>query len=284
MTNNISFPHLGISMNISPVAFHIGAKPIYWYALIILTGFLLGLFLASWNSPKRGVKKDDVWNIALIGIVVGIICARIYYVLFALDEFKDNPLDVFKIWEGGLAIYGGIIGAIISTCVYCKVNKLNFPNVLDVCSPGLLLGQAIGRWGNFMNCEVFGHTTNSIFGMSINGAAPVQPLFLYESLWSFAGVILILIFRRRKTKNGQIFFSYLFWYSLGRLFLEGMRDPKYILYMIPGVLGISQFVAALLILLSIIGFIFVTVSSKKYLFPLPPVAENDVKDKSDKQD
>lgn len=282
MTNNISFPHLGISMNISPVAFHIGAKPIYWYALIILTGFLLGLFLASWNSPKRGVKKDDVWNIALIGIVVGIICARIYYVLFALDEFKDNPLDVFKIWEGGLAIYGGIIGAIISTCVYCKVSKLNFPNVLDVCSPGLLLGQAIGRWGNFMNCEVFGHTTSSVFGMSINGAAPVQPLFLYESLWSFAGVILILIFRRRKTKNGQIFFSYLFWYSLGRLFLEGMRDPEYILYMIPGILGISQFVAALLILLSIIGFIFVTVSSKKYLVPLPPLAEEDIKDESDK--
>ena len=162
MTNNIAFPRLGISFDIDPVALRIGSKNIYWYALIILAGFLLGLLLASHNSEKRGIKRDNVWDIALIGIVAGIICARIYYVLFALDEFKDDPLDVFKIWEGGLAIYGGIIGAVISTTIYCIIKRINLPNALDVCCPGLLLGQCIGRWGNFVNCEVYGQVTDSL--------------------------------------------------------------------------------------------------------------------------
>lgn len=281
MTNNISFPRLGISFDIDPVALRIGSKEIYWYALIILAGFLLGLLLASAKSEKRGIKKDNVWDIALIGIVAGIIGARIYYVLFSLDEFKDSFLDVFKIWEGGLAIYGGIIGALISTCIYCKVQKINLPNTLDVCCVGLLLGQSIGRWGNFVNCEVYGGVTDSLFGMSINGAEPVQPLFLYESLWSLAGVILILLLRGKKTKNGQVLLFYIFWYSCGRLVLEGMRDPAYILYLIPGVLGISQFVAALLILLSIAGFIYVTMSKKKCFVPLPPITADESSQKND---
>ncbi len=271
MTNNIAFPRLGISFYIDPVALRIGSKNIYWYALIILAGFLLGLLLASHNSEKRGIKRDNVWDIALIGIVAGIICARIYYVLFSLDEFKDDPLDVFKIWEGGLAIYGGIIGAVISTTIYCIIKRINLPNALDVCCPGLLLGQCIGRWGNFVNCEVYGQVTDSLFGMSINGADPVQPLFLYESLWSLAGVILILLLRDKKTKNGQVVLFYLFWYSCGRLVLEGMRNTSYILYLIPGVLGISQFVAALLILISAAGFIYVTRSKRRCFVPVPPI-------------
>ena len=120
--NNIAFPKLGISLNISPVAFSIGSKPIYWYALIILSGFLLGLFFVYKTCEKRGVKKDNVWDIALFGLIFGIIGARIYYVLFALDEF-DSIADMFKVWNGGLAIYGGIIGAIISTVIYCKVMR-----------------------------------------------------------------------------------------------------------------------------------------------------------------
>lgn len=271
MTNNISFPKLGISFDVDPVAIQIGSKSIYWYALIILAGFLLGLLLASRGCEKRGIKKDHVWDIALIGIVAGIICARIYYVLFALDEFRDDPLDVFKIWEGGLAIYGGIIGAMASTAIYCKLRKINLPNALDVCCPGLLLGQCIGRWGNFINCEVYGRPTGFFLGMSINGAEPVQPLFLYESLWSLLGVILILLLRDKKTKNGQVFLFYLFWYSCGRLVLEGMRDPDYILYLIPGALGISQLVAAILILLSAAGFVYVTRSKRKCFEKVPPV-------------
>lgn len=264
MTNVISFPHLGLTFNISPVAFHIGQKEIYWYALIILTGFLAGLALAAFGCEKRGIKKDHVWDIALIGIIAGIIGARIYYVLFSPSEFKDNILGIFKIWEGGLAIYGGIIGAIIAMAIYCKKQKINFLNALDVCCIGLLLGQSIGRWGNFTNCEVFGRATEAITGMSLNGHPPVHPLFFYESMWSLLGVILLLIFRSKKKKNGQVFCGYLLWYASGRLVLEGMRDTGYILYIIPNVLGISQFFSAFLIVASITGFIFISRSEKEY--------------------
>lgn len=263
MANVISFPKLGITLNLSPVAFSIGNKDIYWYALIILFGFLMGILIASCGCEKRGVSKDNVLDIALWGIISGIVGARIYYVLFSLDEFRGDWLSVFRIWEGGIAIYGGIIGAVISTFIYCKIKKLNVLNTFDACCIGLLLGQAIGRWGNFINCEVFGRTTDVLLGMSINGNAPVHPLFLYESLWSFAGVILLLLLRNKKKRNGQIFFSYLLWYSAGRLFLEGMRDTRYILYIIPDILGISQLVAGLLIVISIAGLIYVTKSKKK---------------------
>lgn len=273
LSSVVSFPKLGITLNISPVAVHIGSKPIYWYAIIILCGFIAGLLLAASGSEKRGLKKDYVWDIALSGIIFGIICARIYYVVFSWDEYRDNLRDVFKIWEGGLAIYGGVIGGVISTCIYSRVKKINLLNALDVCCIGLLLGQAIGRWGNFFNCEVYGGVTSSLLGMSINGADPVQPLFLYESLWSLAGVIVIAFLRNKKTKNGQVMCLYLFWYSIGRLFLEGLRDPEYILYLIPGRLGISQAVAVLFIILSVAGFIFVTKSDKEYFKPLPPITE-----------
>ena len=247
--NIISFPKIGLTLNINPVAFSIGTKPIYWYALIILTGFLLGLLFVYKTCEKRGIKKDYIWDIALIGLVFGIIGARIYYVLFALDEF-DSFVDMFKIWNGGLAIYGGIIGAAISTFIYCKIRKISVPKVFDVCAPGLLIGQAIGRFGNFVNAEVFGRETNSLLGMSINGNTPVHPLFLYESLWNIIGFIIILLFRDKKKRDGQVFCFYILWYSLGRLFLEGMRNPKYILYAIPNVLGISQLVALILIIAS----------------------------------
>lgn len=260
--NNIFFPHLGISLNISPVAFSIGGKDIYFYALIILFGFLMGILLASHKCEKRGLTKDNVLDIALWGIVSGIIGARIYYVLFSLDEFRGDWLGVFRIWEGGIAIYGGIIGAVISTFIYCRVKKLNVLNTFDVCCVGLLLGQAIGRWGNFTNCEVFGRTTEFWLGMSINSGSPVHPLFLYESLWNFAGVILLCIIKDKKKKNGQIFFGYILWYSVGRLILEGMRDTRYILYVIPGTLGISQLVAALLILISTAALIYISKSKK----------------------
>ena len=263
MTNIITFPKLGFSLNLSPVAFTVGTKEVYWYALIILFGFLMGIFLVSFDSEKRGLSKDNVLDIALWGMVSGVICARIYYVLFSLDEFRGDWLGIFRIWEGGIAIYGAIIGAVLSTFIYCKKKKLNIFNTFDVCCVGLLLGQAIGRWGNFTNCEVFGRPTDFLLGMSINGNAPVHPLFFYESAWSFAGVILLCILRNKKKKNGQIFFGYILWYSAGRLVLEGMRDTRYILYVIPDALGISQLVAALLIIASVAGFIYVTKSKKE---------------------
>lgn len=260
--NTISFPNLGITFNISPVAFSIGSKPIYWYALIILTGFLLGLLFVYKTCEKRGVKKDYIWDIALIGLVAGIIGARIYYVLFALDEF-DSFAEIFAIWNGGLAIYGGIIGALISTAVYCRIKKINLMKIIDVCAPGLFIGQAIGRFGNFVNAEVYGGAANNLFAMSINGNAPVHPLFLYESAWNVLGLILLLIFRDRKKSDGQVFCFYIFWYSLGRLFLEGMRDSSYILYVIPNVLGISQVVSAVLMIVSASVFVYLRVKHSK---------------------
>lgn len=266
MTNAISFPKLGISLNLSPIAFSIGEKGIYWYALIILFGFLMGILIVSLDSEKRGLARENVLDIALYGIVAGILCARIYYILFSLDEFKDDFWGVFRIWEGGLAIYGGIIGAVVSTLIYCKAKKLNVLNTFDVCCIGLLLGQSIGRWGNFVNCEVFGNPTDFILGMSINGATPVHPLFLYESLWSLLGVIILCILRNKKTRYGQIFCGYVLWYSVGRLVLEGMRDTKYILYVIPNILGISQLVSALLIITAVAGLIYLRKTSKECLY------------------
>ncbi len=261
--NNISFPKLGISMNINPVALKLGIREIYWYAIIILTGFLCGALFVYFTCEKRGVKKDSVWDIAMFGLLAGIISARIYYVLFALDEFRADWTDIFKIWNGGLAIYGGIIGAVISTAVYCRIRHLNTLNVFDVCCPGLFIGQAIGRFGNFVNAEVYGRATAMPWGMSINGASPVHPLFIYESIWNITGLILLIIFRDKKKADGQVFCFYIFWYSLGRMFLEGMRDSMYILYLIPGKLGISQAVAFLLTISAAAVFFILGKRSKK---------------------
>ena len=170
---------------------------------------------------------------------------------------------MFKVWNGGLDIYGGIIGAIISTVIYCKVKKLNIAKVFDVCAPGLFIGQAIGRFGNFVNVEVYGGETNSLFGMSINGATPVHPLFLYESLWNVIGLVILLLIRDKKKNDGQVFCFYIFWYSFGRLFLEGMRNPNYILYVIPNVLGISQLVAILFMIAAVSAFVVLQVKAKK---------------------
>ena len=259
--NVISFPKLNLTFNINPVAFSIGAKDIYWYALIILTGFFAGCLFVYNTAEKRGLEKDCVWDISLYGLISGIIFARIYYVIFALDEF-DSVWDMFKIWNGGLAIYGGIIGALISTAIYCKYKKISFKNALDVCCPGLFIGQAIGRFGNFVNAEVYGLKTNLPWGMSINGAVPVHPLFLYESLWIILGLILLVLFRDKKAADGQVFAFYIFWYSFGRLFLEGMRNTNYILYLIPNILGISQAVALFGIITGISIFVIVTKRNK----------------------
>ncbi len=262
MQNVISFPKLGLVFNADQVAFTVFGKEIYWYAIIILTGFAAGLVFCMRSAKKRGINPDYIFDIGLYGLVIGIICARIYYVLFDLSSFKDNIWDVFKIWNGGLAIYGGIIGAAATAYVYCRVKKLNVLEVFDICAPGLLIGQAIGRYGNFFNAEVYGGETSSILGMSINGASPVHPLFFYESCWNIVGLVLVIIFRDRKTAHGQVFFGYLLWYSIGRLFLEGMRKSEYILYAVKDVVGISQIVAAVLIVVSVVMLVYITKNKK----------------------
>ena len=263
MTNIIGFPALGLEFKISRVAFHIFNIPVYYYALFILSGFLLGLLFVSLTCKKRGVEPDHIYDVAFWGLIFGIIGARIYYCIFDSDSLKNGFWDIFKLWEGGLAIYGGIIGAVISTIVYCKKHKLPILNVLDVACPGLLIGQAIGRWGNFTNAEVFGKETDSFFRMTINGNPGVHPLFLYESMWNILGFIIIVIFRDKKKSDGQVFFSYTLWYGIGRLFLEGMRQNDYILWLIDQKLGISQAVSLICIILSVAAIIYLPKKQKK---------------------
>ena len=159
-------------------------------------------------------------------------------------------------------IYGALIGAILTAYIYCRIKKLNTLNVFDVCVPGLLIGQIIGRWGNFFNAEVYGKETESLLRMTINGGVGVHPLFLYEGLWNFVGFILIVLFRDRKKADGQVFFFYIFWYGLGRLLLECMRQSQYILYAVENVVGISQIVAFLGIILGICGIVLLQKKSK----------------------
>ncbi len=258
MINTISFPALGISLDINRVAFTILGKEIYWYALIILSGFLLGLLLVYNTCEKRGVKKDHVFDIAFWGLIFGVVGARIYYVIFDWESIGENLLNIFKVWNGGLAIYGGLIAAIITAFVYSKLKKIKTLKVFDVFVPGLLIGQSIGRWGNFVNAEVFGNITTLPWGMSINGGPLVHPLFLYESLWNILGLIIVLLFRDKKKNDGQIFFFYTLWYGAGRLFLEGMRQSQYILWLIPNALGISQLVALVAILISIAALLLLS--------------------------
>jgi len=262
MINTIAFPGLGLEFEVNRVAFTLFSRPVFWYALCIMTGVILGLLFVMATSKKRGLESDHVLDICFWGLIAGIIGARIFYCIFDWESVGGFA-GIFKIWEGGLAIYGGVIGAVISTFIYCKVKKLNILNTFDVCVPGLMIGQMIGRWGNFFNAEVYGHETESLLRMTINDGEGVHPLFLYESLWNLLGLALLLLFRKRKKADGQVFCFYIFWYGLGRLFLEGMRQPQYILYLIPNVLGISQVVALLGIILGISGKVYLGVKAKK---------------------
>jgi phosphatidylglycerol:prolipoprotein diacylglycerol transferase len=261
MINQIGFPALNLTFSVDRVAFTVFGREIYWYAICILSGYLLGLLFVTKTCKRRGVNPDDIFDISFWGLIISIICARIYYCIFDWKEI-GGFWGIFKIWEGGIAIYGALIGAISTAYFICKKRKLSTLNVFDVFVPGLLIGQIIGRWGNFFNCEVYGHETNSIFAMTINGGNGVHPLFLYEGVWNFLGLLLILIFRDKKHENGQVFFFYIFWYSLGRLFLEGMRNSEYILYVIPNVLGISQVVAFFGIILGIFASVFLAERKK----------------------
>lgn len=261
MTNIIGFPGLGLSFTINRAAFTVFGKDIYWYAIIIACGFILASVYVLSTCKKRGVSADSVYDIAIGGLICGLIGARIYYVIFDFDSYRGSFLNIFKIWEGGIAIYGGIIGAAAFAFFYCRKKKLDTLNVFDACAPGLLIGQCIGRWGNFVNAEVYGRQTDAFIRMTINNGEGVHPTFLYESLWCALGfAVVVLLWRRRKFK-GEIFFSYILWYSLGRIFFEGLRQPQYILYLIKpsesfGGIAVSQAVALLFIISSFIFLLF----------------------------
>lgn len=242
MKSYVGFPGLGIDLNISNVAFSLGQLDIYWYGIIIGTALIIGYILAYLNAKNKNINPDNITNIVLICAPVAIICARLYYVLFSLDYYLMRPDKIFALRDGGIAIYGAIIGAIISCFLYCKIKKLNWLEIFDICSPSIILGQAIGRWGNFFNIEAYGCETNSFFRMAIYKSGKlieVHPTFLYESLWNIFVFSILLIVNRKKKFHGQTFITYITFYGLGRFFIEGLRTDS--LYL--GDFRISQIIA-----------------------------------------
>lgn len=240
MTHTVLFPGLGLQLELNPIAFTLFGWPIHWYGVIIAAGFLLAVLYCSHISPRFGIKQDDLLDVLIAGVPLGIVGARLYYIIFYLDLFRkaDGSLDfgaMVRIWDGGLAIYGGVIMAVLVGVVVCRIKKISFFAMADVCVFGLLIGQAVGRWGNFVNVEAYGGETTLPWRMGIveyaaNGTArylEVHPTFLYESLWNIVGLIVLIVIAKRWRKfDGQMFFSYLVWYGVGRGFIEGLRTDS----------------------------------------------------------
>lgn len=237
---------------INPTAFTLGSLSVQWYALLILLGATIGLVMAIREAKKFGIVSDTVIDLFTFGLPIAIVGARLYYVAFEWSYYIQHPSKIFAIWEGGLAIHGGIIAAVIFGYFYCKAKKINFLLIFDIVAPSFLIGQAVGRWGNFMNQEAHGGVVPGeslaaqrewllnlklpefvVNGMYIDGAY-YHPTFLYESLWNFIGVA-VMVFGIRRLKNimlGEIASFYLIWYSFGRFFIEGLRTDS--LYIVPG--------------------------------------------------
>lgn len=242
MDKVVSFPGLGLEFHFSNVAFSIGEKPIYWYGIIIAAGFILAVIYASRRAPQFGISGDDLSDMAILALPVAVICARIYYVIFQWEDYKDNLSEVIAIWHGGLAIYGGVIGALLAVALYDRKNRLSIPGTFDVAVLGLLIGQCIGRWGNFVNGEAHGSETTALLGMTVNGEGPFHPTFLYESLWNFVGFwVLHFISKKCYRFKGQLFLCYLIWYGAGRAWIEGLRTDS--LYLGGTGIRVSQLVA-----------------------------------------
>ena len=269
----VIFPNLGIVISKLPrVAFSIGPLPIYMYGICIVIGVAVATWVATIEAKRVGHNPDIYLDFLFYALIFGLIGARIYYVVFRWDDYKDNLWNIFALREGGLAIYGGVIAALITAVIYTRVKKLAFWPFVDVCAPSLVLGQAIGRWGNFFNREVFGHYTNSLFAMrylvdQVNdkpasvmdhvvqayGAQyiQVQPTFLYESAWNLLVFVLLVIYSRHKKRDGEIILLYLFGYGLGRFFIEGMRTDQ--LFLLRTGIPVSQLLSAALVVFSVVA-------------------------------
>ena len=250
--NPIVFPGLGLEFHIQRVAFSLFGKDVYWYGIIIALGFVVAVAYCYYQSGRYGVPKERVIDFILFAAPGGIIGARIYYVLFYQSLYRDpdgsfNWGRAVAIWDGGLAIYGGVIAAILILLIFCKVNKIKFFAFADLGSYGLFIGQAIGRWGNFCNQEAFGGLTSLPWrmGLTVGGQyIEVHPTFLYESIWNLAGLAIAhFLLRKRRKFDGEIFLFYLSWYGLGRLWIEGLRTDS--LYLFNTGIRVSQLLAGL---------------------------------------
>ncbi len=244
----ISFPGLGIELN-PPQGFSIGSMHIQFYGIIIALGLVLAVVYGLKRRKQFGLTEDDLLDGVLWVVPVAIICARLYFVAFSWDYYREHLGEIVAIWNGGIAIYGGVIGAVIGIIVYCKCKKLKLGAVLDIVALGFLIGQAIGRWGNFFNREAFGAETESFLRMGLRLDADQYPIlqtlyyhptFLYESLWNAAGFVALHFLSKKRQYDGQIALGYVAWYGLGRTFIEGLRTDS--LYL--GDFRVSQLLAA----------------------------------------
>lgn len=273
MGYDLRFVHLGITIEHLQNHITIFGFSIAFYGIIIGIGMLLGITLAARDAEKRGIGEDTIYDFALLGIVFGVIGARLYYVFFRWDNYRGNLLEILNLRAGGLAIYGGVIGGILSLMVYCRRKKQNFLNLADSLILGVLVGQILGRWGNFFNAEAFGRYTDSLFAMQlrrdivnpiminsallqhlvrVNGVDYIQvhPTFLYESVWNLCLLLFLLWYRPKKRFTGEMFFLYLGGYGLGRVWIEGLRTDSLLL---PGTgIAVSQALAGACVLVALL--------------------------------
>ena len=268
MHYDISFPHLGIHLEHVGKTISIFGFEIAYYGIIIGTAILLGFVITTAEAKRTGQDPENYLDMGMIGVVFGIIGARLYYVIFSWDMYKDNLLEILNIREGGLAIYGGVIAAVLTVIIAAKVKHLSAPQIFDTIALALLNGQMLGRWGNFFNREAFGEYTDSLFAMrlpidavrssdvteqmrmhiqSIGGVEYIQvhPTFLYESLWCCALLIILFVYRKHKKYEGELFLLYMFGYGLGRVWIEGLRTDQLILPVVG--LPVSQLLAGVLV-------------------------------------
>ena len=244
MYTEISFPSLGLVLNPSSTL-SIGPLTIHYYGLIIACGLILAVVYACRRCGQFGISADDLTDGVLWVTPFAIICARLYYCIFSWENYADDPISILYIWEGGLAIYGGVIGAAVGIIVFSKIKKIKIPMLLDLVSLGFLIGQAIGRWGNFFNREAFGAETDTWLRMGLKSAVSgnvtyYHPTFLYESVWNIIGFLLLHKLSKKRRYDGQIALGYAAWYGLGRAFIEGLRTDS--LYW--GSIRVSQLLAA----------------------------------------
>ena len=268
MDMEINFPNLGIYLDHVGKNISIFGFSIAYYGIVIVTGMMIAIWIAQREAKRTGQNPEQYLDLAMIGIAAGILGARIYYVIFAWDYYKDDLLSIFNIRQGGLAIYGGIIGACIAVVIYSRKKKQNFGLLMDTASMSIVFGQIMGRWGNFFNREAFGDYTNNLFAMqlpvsavraneitqkmwdhvvTVNGVEYIQvhPTFLYESLWTVGVLLFLFWFRKRKKFNGEVFLMYLIGYGLGRIWIEGLRTDQLLLPVVG--LPVSQLLSGCLV-------------------------------------
>ena len=279
---DIAFPNLGLYLENVPKTFSIFGFQIALYGVLIAIGVLSGVFMADAIAKKEMDSSDIIWDFAIYAIIFSILGARIYYVIFEWNMYKDNLLEVFNLRNGGLAIYGAVIAAFLTLYVYTRLKKLSFLQMVDVCVPGLILGQAIGRWGNFTNREVFGGYTDNLLAMRLPIEAvrgrdipaelaahilegtnyiQVHPTFLYESLWNFFLLCVMLVYRKHKKFQGEIWLLYLGGYGLGRFWIEGIRTDQ--LYIMGTTLPVSQVIAVVCVVVAVAADVAVRYRIKK---------------------